>query len=194
MSDSSTPLSVIERLFAARKRFERFALLYVRDGHAVQDILMECYAYVWEHRDEIDLTGNVEAYMFTMIKHKCLDHLLHLSRRQGVEEQLSSDARWELDMSITTLRAFDPLWIYDKEVRARIEKAIASLPENTRRIFVMNRIDGMTYREIAESLGISVKTVEAHISKALKTLRGSLGDYYMVLIFLLASGAIELRA
>ncbi len=194
MSDSSTPLSVIERLFAARKRFERFALLYVRDGHAVQDILMECYAYVWEHRDEIDLSGNVEAYMFTMIKHKCLDHLLHLSRRQGVEEQLSSDARWELDMSITTLRAFDPLWIYDKEVRARIEKAIASLPENTRRIFVMNRIDGMTYREIAESLGISVKTVEAHISKALKTLRGSLGDYYMVLIFLLASGAIELRA
>ncbi len=194
MSDSSTPLSVIERLFAARKRFERFALLYVRDGHAVQDILMECYAYVWEHRDEIDLTGNVEAYMFTMIKHKCLDHLLHLSRRQGVEEQLSSDARWELDMSITTLRAFDPLWIYDKEVRARIEKAIASLPENTRRIFVMNRVDGMTYREIAESLGISVKTVEAHISKALKTLRGSLGDYYMVLIFLLASGAIELRA
>lgn len=194
MSDSSTPLSVIERLFAARKRFERFALLYVRDGHTVQDILMECYAYVWEHRDEIDLSGNVEAYMFTMIKHKCLDHLLHLSRRQGVEEQLSSDARWELDMSITTLRAFDPLWIYDKEVRARIEKAIASLPENTRRIFVMNRVDGMTYREIAESLGISVKTVEAHISKALKTLRGSLGDYYMVLIFLLASGAIELRA
>lgn len=155
---------------------------------------MECYAYVWEHRGELDLTGNVEAYMFTMLKHKCLDYLTHQSRRQGVEEQLTSDAQWELDMSITTLRAFDPHWIYDKEVQERTNQAIAALPENTRRIFLMSRVEGMTYREIADSMGISVKTVEAHISKALKTLRVSLGDYFMVLVILLATGNIDLRA
>ncbi len=185
MSESYSPLEIIERLFGSRKRFERFALLYVRDSHAVQDILMECYAYVWEHRAEIDFTGNVEAYMFTMVKHRCLDYLQHMSRRQDVEANLASDAQWELDMSIATLSAFDPHWLYDKEVHARIRRAVYSLPDHTRQIFIMSRHEGLTYREIAARLGESVKTVEAHMSRALKALRADLGDYFPVLVLLL---------
>lgn len=187
MPDSTTPLAVIERLFGSRKRFERFALLYVHDVHAVQDILMECYAYVWEHRDNIDLTDNVEAYMLTMIKHRCLDYLQRQIHRNGVHDIIATDARWELEMSIATLRAFEPSWLFDQEVKDRVKAALEALPERTRRIFIMSRNDGLSYREIADLTGVSIKTVEAHISRALRALRADLGDYFGVMLLLLAT-------
>lgn len=179
-------IEVFERLFLSRKRFERFALLYVPDASEVQDILMESYAYMWEHRSELDLSGNLEAYMFNVVKHKCLDWLSHLNVRRNAESRMADDAQWELDMSIATLRAFDPAWLYDTDIRERISKSLASLPDSTRRIFMMSRVENLTYREIADATGLSVKSVEFHISKALRTLRGDLGDYFIVLLILLS--------
>lgn len=185
MDTQPNHIEVFERLFLARKRFERFALLYIPDASEVQDILMESYAYMWEHRASLDFTGNLEAYMFNVVKHKCLDWLSHLDVRRNAESRMADDARWELDMSIATLRAFDPGWLYDTDIRERISKSLASLPESTRRIFMMSRRENLTYRQIAEATGLSVKSVEFHISKALRTLRGDLGDYFIVLLILL---------
>lgn len=148
---------------------------------------MECYAYVWEHRDNIDLTDNVEAYMLTMIKHRCLDYLQRQIHRNGVHDIIATDARWELEMSIATLRAFEPSWLFDQEVKDRVKAALEALPERTRRIFIMSRNDGLSYREIADLTGVSIKTVEAHISRALRALRADLGDYFGVMLLLLAT-------
>ncbi len=194
MSASNSPIEIIERLFSKRRQFERFAMLYIHNAHLVQDIVSESYTYIWEHRDSIDLDGNVEAYMFNVVKHRCLDHLSHELVRRNAEERMLDDARWQLEMDIATLKAFDPLWLYDSDVRACIKMALDRLPSKTRRIFLLSRIEHKTYREIAEIEGLSVKSVEFHVSKALKTLRSDLGDYYIVLLLLLADTGSSVMA
>ncbi|GFI13805.1 hypothetical protein IMSAGC008_01339 [Muribaculaceae bacterium] len=176
----------IERLFRSRMRFERFAMLYTRDLHQAQDIVMEGFAYVWEHRESIDFDANVEAYMFSVIKHKCLDWLDRQLVRFNAEEKIKTDAQWELEMSIATLRAFDPAWLYDEDIRRIVREAIVRLPEKTRRIFLMSRFENKTYGEIADEVGLSVKSIEFHMSKALRELRSDLGKYFSVMLVLLS--------
>ena len=185
MSPKKINIQVMEQLFLNRKRFERFAILYVRDSAEAQDILMESYAYIWEHRETLDPDINLESYMFSVIKHKCLDWLDHQSVRRNAENNILSDAQWELEMNISTLKAFDPSWMYDEDVIACIKNAVRRLPDTSRQIFILSRVHNKTYREIAQELGISIKTVEFHISKALRTLRDDLGKFYPVLILLL---------
>lgn len=175
---------LLERLFEKRRHFERFALLYVHDAEVARDIMMDSFRYFMEHLDAIDTTGNIEAYMFRVVKNKCLDWLQRERIRQNAEDVMQRDAEFEIEMRIATLRAFDPDWLYDAELRARIKKAINRLPEKTRQIFVMSRRDNMSYQEISEALDISTKTVEYHISKGLALLREELGDTLMLFIVL----------
>ncbi len=88
-------------------------------------------------------------------------------------------------MSIATLQAFDPDWLYDKDLQRRFREALDDMPEATRRIFMMSRIENKTYAEIAAETGVSVKTVEYRISSALRLLRGRFGDIYLILAVLL---------
>ena len=97
----------------------------------------------------------------------------------------STDAQWELEMSIATLRAFDPAWLYDEDIRRIVREAIVRLPEKTRRIFLMSRFENKTYGEIADEVGLSVKSIEFHMSKALRELRSDLGKYFSVMLVLL---------
>lgn len=181
MSDEMNPYEIIERLFESRRRFERFAMLYIRIPHHAQDIVMDSFAYVWEHRAELDASRNPESYFLGVIKGKCIDYLRHQQVKRDAEANIMSDAQWELEMSIATLQAFDPDWLYDEELRRRFEAALDELPETTRRIFLMNRIECKTYAEIAGEMGVSVKTVEYRMSSALKLLRERFGDIYIIL-------------
>lgn len=104
--------------------------------------------------------------------------------KRNAEADMLSDAQWELEMSIATLQAFDPDWLYEKEMQRRFKAAIDDLPEATRRIFVMNRIERKTYAEIAVELGVSVKTVEYRMSSALRLMRDRFGDIYIILAIL----------
>lgn len=176
---------MLERLFEKRHRFERFSMLYVHDREVARDIMMDSFRYFMEHIADIDTGGNIEAYMFRVVKNKCLDWLQRERIRQSVEHTMQKDAEFELNMRLVTLRAFDPDWLYDVELRGRIQNAIDNLPEKTRRIFLMSRHDNMTYQQISNALDISVKTVEFHISKALSLLRVSLGDMLMVYLFIM---------
>lgn len=186
MSNEMTPSEIIEKLFESRRKFERFALLYIRMPQHAQDIVMESFAYLWEHRAELDCERNPESYMLGIVKNKCLDYLRHQQVRRDVEASLKSDAEWELEMSIATLQAFDPSWLYDDEVRRRFRAALDAMPEATRRMFVMSRIECKTYAEIAAATGMSVKTVEYRISGALRVLRDKFGEMYIILaIFLI---------
>lgn len=74
MSDEISPSRVIVKLFEAHHRFERFAMLYIRNRQQAQDIVMESFAYVWEHREELDSSRYIETYMLGIVKGKCIDY------------------------------------------------------------------------------------------------------------------------
>lgn len=166
-----------------RLRFIRFAQTYLSDASLAEDIVMESLAYYWEHRKELKNDENIPAYLLTVIKHKCLNHLRQERLHNERDSLLSEVGLWELDFKINTLSSCDPYELYSNEVQEIVNRTLKKLPSKTRQIFLMNRYENISYPEIAKKLDLNQKTIEYHISKALKELRIALKDYFPSLIF-----------
>jgi RNA polymerase sigma-70 factor (ECF subfamily) len=165
-----------------QKRFIRFANGYVRDWAVAEDITTDAFMYYWEHRQTLTSDLNIPAYILTIVKHKCLNHLQHIQVHEAAAEKLKEHADWELCTRIATLEACEPDELFASEIQAIAERTLASMPEQTRQIFVMSRYDNQSYKEIASRMDMTVKGVEFHISKALKSLHHNLKDYLSVFI------------
>lgn len=165
-------------------RFIRFANSYVRDQVVSEDFVVEALMYYWENRKSLAPDSNVPAYILTIIKHKCLNHLHHISIKEGVEEKLQVHATWELSTRISSLEACDPSELFTVDAERIVNQTLSSLPERTRKIFILSRYENKSHKEIAEELNITTKGVEFHITKALSVLRVNLKDYMTVFFYL----------
>jgi len=163
-------------------RFVRFANSYVRDLATAEDITSDAIIYYWENRKRLPKDTNVPAYILTAIKHKCLNHLQHIRVKVHAFSEILTNAQWNLEMRITSLEGLEPTELYTKEIYELVNKAMLKLPEKAQLIFYRSRFDHLSNKEIAESLNISIKTVEAHITNAIKILRVELGDYFVFLL------------
>ncbi|MEM0999414.1 MAG: RNA polymerase sigma factor [Bacteroidota bacterium] len=150
-----------------RKLFEAHAqhirnFIYYKCGNVEQaeDIMQETFLRLWREREKIDLE-KVKSFLFTVANNLFLDS----TRRQKVALKYQQEPVNDRDHE-------SPEHVLEqKEFRARLEGVINALPETQREVFLLNRIEKLTYREIAERLGISVKAVEKRMGKALKRLR-----------------------
>ena len=161
-----------------------FTKSFVHDESVAEDIVSESLIKLWENLKE-ENTDHADALLLTILKNKSLDHLKHEAIKAEAIHSMSNLNQRELEIRISTLQACDPEEIFSEEVKKIIADTLATLPEQTRRIFVMSRFQNKSNKEIAEELGITVKGVEYHITKALKPLRISLKDYLPILCFLL---------
>ncbi len=176
----------LEKIFKDHfKNLVFFAVLYVKDMETAREIVQDAYIALWEKRPDIDVSKDIKSYLSTSIKNKCLNYLRFNSKfnRDLIEfEGLMTENE----------PAPDALFQAD-ELSLKIEKLINELPEKCREIFLLNRYEGLKYKEIANQLDISVKTVEAQISKALQHLRENLRDYILAIIITIGiSGATKL--
>ncbi len=165
-------------------RFVRFACSYVKDNCVAEDLVMDSAMTFWKKRESLLEDTNIPAYILTVLKNKCIDHLRHISLMHSVSEQYSSTQLWELDTRIKALESFDPNEVFRKEIITIVNKTLESLPKNTRDIFVKSRFDNLSYKEIAGMYDISVKGVDYHISKALDALRSHLVDYLTISVIM----------
>ena len=155
-----------------REKFLTFAYSYLRDRAEAEDVLMESMITLWENRDHWEKDSNLHALLLTIIKNKSLNILEHKQIRLRAEEDINSHSQRELSLRISTLKACEPEQIFDNEIQHIVHKALES-----RTIFMLSRYQNLPNRQIAEQLHISLKTVEAHITKALRILRLELKDY-----------------
>jgi len=165
-----------------QNRFVRFANSYVRDLATAEDMVSDAMIYYLENRKRLPEDTNVPAYILTAIKNKCLNHLQHIRVKDNVFSEMMTNAQWDLNMRIATLEALEPTEIYTQEIQDVLNKALSKLPEKTQLIFRKSRLEHLSNKEIAEKLGVSIKTIEAHITAAIKLLRTELGDYFLVFI------------
>ena len=143
------------------------------DREAAEDLVQELFARVWRKRDSLDPNQSIRAYLYQAANHLAIDHL-----RKKIRENDKSEEVFPRD--VTT--AIDELGF---ERKTAITQAIAGLPEAQRTVFLLSRFEGLKYSEIASTLGLSVKTVETHMGRALKKLREALKQWATCLIFML---------
>lgn len=159
-----------------------FAKSYVHDDLAAEDIASESLIKLWEKlkTEQIDY---IDPLLLTILKNKALDYLKHEEVKRTAFESMADWHQQELSIRISTLESCDPNEIFSEEVESIIRETLKLLPEQTRQIFLLSRFENKSNKEIAEQMGISIKGVEYHISKALKALRITLKDYLPLFYF-----------
>lgn len=162
-----------------------FAQKYVPDQDTAKEIVHNVFINLWEKRQQVDTGSPLKSYLFTSVHNRCLNY---------IRDQKKFDKDDTIFQRLDSTDFIDGVdRLEEQELEQRIYDALQSLPEKCREIFMMNRFDGLKYAEIAEKQGISVKTVETQMSKALKILREKLIDYLgMIILFILTHPQILL--
>ena len=188
--DRPTSLSVRENFDSIYvNNFSRlflFAKEYVLFDEEAENIVQDIFLMLWEKKDILRVDVSLTAYLFTLVKNKCIDFLRHRMVEQIYSENIQQEYNEELNVKLFALESFDHNFSSEEDIETLLRNAIDKLPERCRLIFIKSRIEGKKYKEIAEELNLSVNTVEGQISIALKKLREELKDCLPLFIFLFA--------
>ncbi|MCI4669400.1 MAG: RNA polymerase sigma-70 factor [Bacteroidia bacterium] len=160
-SENQTEAAAFKNLFDKYYQAIR-NFLYYKSGNIelAEDLTQEAFLILWRKRENID-PDKVKSYLYTIAHNLFLNEVKHQKVVMKYNQQ-----------PVTTTSNETPQYLMEEEeFRAKLENAISSLPEKNRIVFLMNRIEKLTYREIAERLDLSIKAVEKRMHKALIQLR-----------------------
>lgn len=148
----------------------RYAYSVVQDEAQAEGIVQNVFLKLWDKRDTLRIHTSWHAYLFRATYHEALN----AAKRQQVRMRFAHQRQSPDTASQES----------DRELATHLEKALLELPEKCRTVFQLSRFEDLKYHEIAQRLGISIKTVEAHMGKALRVLRVQLADFLSLLILL----------
>ena len=143
------------------------------DLEDAEEIVEDSLLWIWENRETLVIESSLSSYLFKMVYRRALNKLAHIDATQRADTRFYEEMQEMLQ---------DTDYYQMEELTKRIEEAIAALPESYRESFVMHRFRDMSYKEIAETLGVSPKTIDYRIQQALKQLRTDLKDYLPLLL------------
>jgi RNA polymerase sigma-70 factor, ECF subfamily len=146
-----------------------FSRRFTNDISTAREVVQDLYIYLWEHREDTKINTSFKSYILRAVKYNSIRRIDN-QRRQGVSmdhlTEFTEDASY-----------YDHLEF--AELQEKILEAIASLPDQCKHVFKLHRFHQLKYSEIANKLDISTKTVEAHISKALRLIHTYLDNRYL---------------
>ena len=183
-SDNDFLLSAVQRgdQKAFDTLFRRYYPMLCAYGHRfveledAEEIVEDSLLWIWENRETLVIESSLNSYLFKMVYRRALNKLAHIDATQRADTRFYEEMQEMLQ---------DTDYYQIEELAKRIEDAVAALPESYREAFVMHRFRDMSYKEIAETLGVSPKTIDYRIQQALKQLRVDLEDYLPLLLPLL---------
>lgn len=166
-----------ERIFRELYRpLTAYAFRFVRELPVAENIVQDVFLKLWQGRKELTINSSLTHYLFRSVRNHSINQLNKTKvRSEYIRVQIEKETVNE------DYNAFFP----EIGLLNKIEAAIGALPEKRQEIFRLAREEGLKYREIAERLDLSVKTVEAQMTLALKQLREALKEYHHLLLFLL---------
>ena len=162
------------------ERLQYFSLHYLNDREQAKDVVQDVFSAVWEDHQKFAEVKNLSSWLFTLTKNQCLKKIEHLKVRQKHANSLQYR---QLELIKGSLDQLDTSPIIFDEINTIIQQTLEKLPPQSRRIFEMSRFENKKNREIAEELNISIKTVEAAVTKSLKLLRPALKHYLPIVFF-----------
>ncbi|MBK1441318.1 RNA polymerase sigma-70 factor [Parapedobacter sp. ISTM3] len=165
-----------EEVFKANfKALHAYAYTVLQDESVAEEIVQTVFLKLWENRERLTIHTSLRAYLYKSVYHDSLNHLKH----KKVQRKYIAEAMMSYKQEESTVAAAD------KELYLQLHEALRQLPEKCRTVFQLSRFEELKYQEIADRLGISQKTVEAHMAKALRLLRLRLADFLPLLIIVL---------
>ena len=151
------------------KQIFNFACKSLRNTDEAKEIVQRTFIKLWENRETLNEELSISAFLFTIARNFIINHYRKLVNNQYYVRTLASHE--DIDNPVIQQ-------INTDELRANINELIAQLPGKRRIIFLLSRDEGLSYKEIADRLDISVNTVETQISRTLEFLRNKLKDLY----------------
>lgn len=155
-----------------------FARQFLNDSELAEETVQDMFVKIWEKRESLNIETSVKHYFFRSVRNHCLNQIQHEKIKKQYADMVLGSAHQEINPE---------QYYLEVDLIQRIEKSINSLPTKRQEIFRLSREQGLKYKEIADTLKISVKTVEAQMGLALKYLREDLKDFsnHLISLFIL---------
>lgn len=186
LNPSNTPTLVDEESFEAvfktyYKALHAYAMATLKESETAEEIVQSVFLKLWEKRETLEISSSLKAYLYRAVYHDSLNHIKHLQ----VKRKHWDHAHYEMTQGKPE-QVGEQIKGQENELYERFQLALEKLPDKCRMVFNLSRFEELKYQQIADRLEISIKTVEAHMGKALKTLRVELAEFLpLLLIFLL---------
>lgn len=186
LNPSNTPTLVDEESFEAvfktyYKALHAYAMAILKESETAEEIVQSVFLKLWEKRETLEISSSLKAYLYRAVYHDSLNHIKHLQ----VKRKHWDHAHYEMTQGKPE-QVGEQIKGQENELYERFQLALEKLPDKCRMVFNLSRFEELKYQQIADRLEISIKTVEAHMGKALKTLRVELAEFLpLLLIFLL---------
>lgn len=167
-----------EQVFKQHYRpLHAYAFTLLKDDAAAEEMVQNVFFKLWERTEGLHITGSLAAYLYRAVHNESLNYLKHQKVRTEHSLRVSYHMDGHGESATRTVRM--------KELEEKLRTALNELPEGCRTVFQLSRFEELKYSQIAEVLGISIKTVENQMGKALKLLRTRLAEFLTLAIIFL---------
>ncbi|WP_114937706.1 RNA polymerase sigma-70 factor [Mucilaginibacter endophyticus] len=154
-----------------------YAISILRDEDTAKGMVQNVFMRLWERKERLNISGSIKAYLYGAVYNECLNNLRHQKVKINHQQHVVYMTKDKVDEG-TGMELLD--------LKEKLQQALNDLPEKCRTVFQLSRFEDLKYQEIADELGISIKTVENQMGKALKTLRFKLVDYLPLFIWVIS--------
>ncbi|MDR0835774.1 MAG: RNA polymerase sigma-70 factor [Tannerella sp.] len=163
----------------------RFSQEYVLLLDDAEDIVQDVFVIIWKERHSLGHVQNMNAYLFRLVKNKCIDFLRHKTMCEEKHKILQDNLMREYESNLLSMENFNENDIEEEDREAQAWAALQSLSEGCREVFILSKLEGMSHQAIADKLNISLSTVNNQVCTAVSKLKNKLKGYSFFLLFLL---------
>jgi RNA polymerase sigma-70 factor (ECF subfamily) len=156
------------------KRLYKFSYSILKTTEEAENITQDVFLNLWLNREKVEKGSSVKYYIFTIAYNSAISVIRKKIKDSNFIEYLKTHQ--DLFQEPVDLQ------IEYNELDEKLTEIVNALPDRQRKVYLLNRVEGLKYTEIAERLNISINTVENHISKALNTIRKKLGNYSLIVV------------
>ena len=162
-----TKLKLLERI-VDRRQDSLYRFAYFRTGSRAdaEDIVQDTFIYLWVNRAKITHSGSLYAYLSRSVKNSCIDRKLHAEVEQRYLREMMASGEESSEDSENL-----------EELYKRLQVVMDSLPPKCKEIFILGCVEGLSYKDVAEQLGVSVNTVKTQVKVAYKKIKSEFGDH-----------------
>ncbi len=163
-------------------RLKKYAFHFLQNEEDANDLVQDVFIQIWTQRESIDIEKNTEAFLFTLVKNKCLNSLKKaIIEEKFIKQQTYLESEKLYHISFTKQKDFKNM---EEQMQEELAKAMDLMPERCRTAFHLRWIEGRKQKEIADIMNISMTMVNKHLSKGMEIVRKHIKPDLFLLLFL----------